>query len=44
MRSADPDPGVISATGQQNATLDGVRGFFQLRLISVMVHLRFGGF
>nr|WP_231751508.1 hypothetical protein [Halogeometricum sp. CBA1124] len=44
MRSPDPDPGVISAIGQQNAKLGGVQGFFQLILILVMVYLRFGGF
>lgn len=44
MRSADPDPGVISAIGRQNAKLGGVQGFFQLVLILDMVYLRFGGF
>nr|WP_229504712.1 hypothetical protein [Natrinema versiforme] len=44
MRSADPDPSVISAIGQQNAMLGGVQGFFQLVLILDMVYLRYGGF
>ena len=43
MTSANPDPGVISAIGQQNAKLGGVQGLFQLVLIVVMVYLRFGG-
>jgi len=43
MTSADPDPGVISAIGQQNAKLGGVQGLFQLTLIVVMVYLRYGG-
>jgi hypothetical protein len=43
MTSADPDPGVISAIGQQNAKLGAVQGLFQLGLIVVMVYLRFGG-
>lgn len=44
MTSDDPDPGVISAIGQQNAKLGGVQGVFQLVLIVVMVYLRYGGF
>jgi hypothetical protein len=43
MTSDDPDPGVISTIGQQNAKLGGVQGLFQLVLIVVMVYLRFGG-
>jgi hypothetical protein len=43
MTSENPDPGVISAIGQQNAKLGGVQGLFQLVLIVVMVYLRFGG-
>lgn len=44
MTSRDPDPGVISSIGQQNAKLGGVQGIFQLLLILVMVYLRYGGF
>ena len=44
MTSEDPDPGVISAIGAQNAKLGGVQGLFQLALIAVMVYLRYGGF
>jgi hypothetical protein len=44
MTSADPDPGIISAIGKQNAMLGGVQGVFQLLLIFVMVYLRYGGF
>jgi hypothetical protein len=44
MTSEDPDAGVISAIGQQNAKLGGIQGFFQLSLILVMVYLRYGGF
>lgn len=44
MTSDDPDPGVITAIGQQNAKLGGVQGAFQLVLILVMVYLRYGGF
>jgi hypothetical protein len=44
MTSADPDPGVISSIGEQNAKLGGVQGVFQLSLILVMVYLRYGGF
>ncbi|WP_180843053.1 hypothetical protein [Natrinema zhouii] len=44
MRSATPDPSVISAIGQQNAMLGSVQGFFQLLLILDMVYLRYGGF
>ncbi|WP_425492952.1 hypothetical protein [Natrinema amylolyticum] len=44
MRSANPDPSVIAAIGQQNAMLGGVQGFFQLLLILDMVYLRYGGF
>jgi hypothetical protein len=44
MTSADPDPGIISAIGQQNAKLGGVQGVVQLLLILVMVYLRYGGF
>jgi hypothetical protein len=44
MTSERPDPGVISRIGQQNATLGGVQGLFQLALIVVMVYLRYGGF
>jgi len=43
MTSENPDPGVISAIGQQNAKLGGVQGVFQLVLILVMVYLRYGG-
>ena len=41
--SEDPDAGVVSAIGQQNAKLGGVQGVFQLALILVMVSLRYGG-
>ncbi|WP_179264288.1 hypothetical protein [Haloterrigena sp. YPL8] len=44
MRSARPDPSVISAIGQQNAMLGGVQGLFQLLLILDMVYLRYGSF
>ncbi len=44
MISEDPDPGIISAIGQQNAKLGGVQGLFQLALILDMVYLRYGGF
>lgn len=44
MISADPDPAVISAIGQQNAKLGLVQGLFQLLLIADMVYLRYGGF
>lgn len=44
MISENPNPGVISAIGQQNAKLGGVQGLFQLALIAVMVSLRYGGF
>lgn len=44
MTSANPDPGLISRIGQQNAKLGGVQGLFQLLLIGVMVSLRYGGF
>ena len=44
MTSDDPDPGVISAIGKQNAMLGGVQGLFQLVLIADMVYLRYGGF
>lgn len=44
LTSPNPDPGVISAIGQQNAKLGGVQGVFQLVLIGVMVFLRYGGF
>nr|WP_254763787.1 hypothetical protein [Natrinema marinum] len=44
MRSANPDPSVIAAIGQQNAMLGGVQGFFQLLLVLDMVYLRYGGF
>ncbi|CQR48813.1 hypothetical protein BN996_00261 [Haloferax massiliensis] len=44
MTSDDPDPGVISAIGKQNAMLGGVQGAFQLVLIADMVYLRYGGF
>jgi hypothetical protein len=43
MTSENPDPGLISAIGRQNAMLGGVQGFFQLLLIVVMVYLRYGG-
>lgn len=43
MTSSDPDAGVISAIGQQNAKLGGVQGVFQLVLVLVMVYLRYGG-
>jgi len=44
MTADDPDPGVISTIGTQNAMLGGVQGVFQLVLIVVMVYLRYGGF
>ena len=44
MTAANPDAGVISRIGQQNAKLGGVQGLFQLLLIGVMVSLRYGGF
>mgnify|MGYP006275242287 FL=1 len=44
MISADPNPAVISAIGQQNAKLGLVQGLFQLLLIADMVYLRYGGF
>lgn len=44
MISEAPDPGIISAIGQQNAKLGGVQGVFQLVLVAVMVSLRYGGF
>lgn len=44
MISENPDDGVISAIGKQNAMLGGVQGLFQLVLIGVMVYLRYGGF
>jgi hypothetical protein len=44
MISPNPDPGVISAIGQQNAKLGGVQGVMQLVLIVDMVYLRYGGF
>jgi hypothetical protein len=44
MTSDDPDPGVISTIGQQNAMVGGVQGLFQLVLVAVMVYLRYGGF
>jgi hypothetical protein len=44
MNAAEPDAGVISSIGKQNAMLGGVQGVFQLLLIFVMVYLRFGGF
>lgn len=44
MNTSDPDPGIISEIGQQNAKLGGVQGLFQLVLILVMVYLRYGGF
>lgn len=43
MTAEDPDPGVISTIGQQNAMLGGVQGAFQLVLVVVMVLLRYGG-
>jgi len=43
MISERPDPGVISAIGQQNAKLGGVQGLFQLLLILDMVYLRYQG-
>lgn len=44
MASADPDHGITTGIGKQNAMLGGVQGFFQLLLIFDMVYLRFGGF
>lgn len=44
MVSANPDAGVISRIGQQNAKLGGIQGLFQLLLIGLMVSLRYGGF
>jgi hypothetical protein len=44
MTSSNPDAGVISRIGQQNAKLGGVQGLFQLAVILVMVYLRYGGF
>jgi len=44
MVSPDPDAGVISAIGQQNAKLGGVQGLVQLVLVADMVYLRYGGF
>ena len=44
MMSSDPDPDGISRIGMRNAKLSGVQGFFQLVIIVVMVHLRWGGF
>lgn len=44
MTSPRPDDSLIAAIGRQNAMLGGVQGLFQLLLILVMVHLRFGGF
>ena len=44
MVSPDPDAGVISAIGQQNAKLGGLQGLVQLVLIADMVYLRYGGF
>jgi hypothetical protein len=44
MIADDPDPGIISAIGQQNAMLGGVQGVFQLVIILDMVYLRYGGF
>ena len=44
MVSPDPDAGVISAIGQQNAKLGGLQGVMQLLLILDMVYLRYGGF
>ena len=44
MRSADPDPEVISTIGMRNAKLSGIQGLFQLAIIAVMVVLRWGGF
>jgi len=43
MIADDPDPGVISRIGQQNAKLGGVQGLMQLGLIVVMVLLATGG-
>ncbi|MFB6233115.1 MAG: hypothetical protein ABEH61_02535 [Haloarculaceae archaeon] len=43
MTSENPDPGVITTIGQQNAKLGGVQGLLQLGLIGVMVLLRYGG-
>ena len=44
MVSPDPDAGVISAIGQQNAKLGGLQGLVQLVLVADMVYLRYGGF
>lgn len=44
MTGTDPDAGVISAIGQQNAKLGGVQGFLQVVLVAVMVYLSNGGF
>ncbi|WP_176765204.1 hypothetical protein [Halovenus aranensis] len=44
MTSANPDAGIISSIGKQNAMLGGVQGVVQLLLIFVMVSLRYGGF
>lgn len=44
MRSVTPDPSVIATIGKQNATLGGVRGAFQLRLVLDTVSLRYGAF
>jgi hypothetical protein len=44
MTSSNPDAGVISRIGQQNAKLGGVQGLFQLAVILVMVYLRYRGF
>jgi len=44
MTGTDPDAGVISGIGKQNAMLGGVQGAFQLVLVAVMVSLRWGGF
>ncbi len=44
MTSTDPDPGMISAIGQQNAKIGGLQGLVQLVLILDMVYLRWGGF
>jgi len=42
MISDDPDDGVISAIGKQNAMLGGVQGFLQLVLILDMVYISTG--
>ncbi|WP_267163810.1 hypothetical protein [Halovenus salina] len=44
MTSANPDPGIISSIGKQNAMLGGVQGVVQLLLVAVMVSIRYGGF